>query len=640
MCGISAVTGKDNIVPILYQSILNLEYRGYDSCGLGVVDAAAIEAAAKASTGNGTVTKGSATKGSATKGSLDNGTGVSVRKNVGGVEEVNQREHLTGMKGNAGIAHTRWATHGKVSRENSHPHSSMDGRFSIVHNGIINNYQEIREELRAKGVIFLSETDTEVLVHLISQHFEECGDVEQSFLEGIKRLEGSYAFCMVTTHQPDAVYCVRQGSPLVLGFSPEQNFVASDVNAFLQHTRDAMFIEDGEYAVVTPAGAVLRKVATGAEVKRKPLKVEWDAETSRKGGYAHYMLKEIFEQPQTLVNALNIPGEDISRFADSIASAGTTYLIGVGTTYYVALTGQYFFSRYAGRYLPVISSDEFEGLAVIGEGDLLISISQSGETYDTRRGVAHAKANGARTASIVNVMGSSLSTMTDQVIMQGSGPEICVVSTKAALAQMVILLRIAMELGLREKRIDRNTYDECFKALETFPSIVQDALNERSGSIRNLAERTGHYRNWLVLGRGVYFPIALEAALKLKEITYLHVEGMPGGFLKHGTLSLVDENMLSFFLIPPPEEKELHQHTLTALEEVKARGGPVVGFTFAGDTKARDLLDHCIEMPKVSPFVAPFLHMIMSQLYAYFTALKLNRSIDKPRNLAKSVTVG
>ncbi len=606
MCGISAVTGQDNVVQVLYESIRNLEYRGYDSCGLGVVNHAEI----------------------------------AVRKNVGGVEEVNQREHLTSMIGSAGVAHTRWATHGKVTQVNAHPHSSADGNFSIVHNGIINNYQEIREELIGKGVPFVSETDTEVMVHLIAQYHAECGDVEQAFLTAVKRLEGSYAFCMVTGLEPESIYCVREGSPLVLGFSPGRNFVASDVNAFLQFTRDALRMEDGEYAKLTPEEVKLARVADGQRVKRDQIRVEWDGESSRKGGYAHFMLKEIFEQPQTILNALGIPAENIARFATLVQESRTTYLMGVGTTHYVALTGQYFFSDLAGRFLPSVSADEFSGLAVIGKEDLLISMSQSGETYDTRRAVTFAKECGARTASIVNVMGSSLSMMTDEVIMQGSGPEICVVSTKAALAQMVILLRVALEVGLREGRITRDVYDGYYRDLEAFPALVQEALNERSGAVRNLANSTAGYRNWLVLGRGVYYPIALEAALKMKEVTYLHVEGMPGGFLKHGTLALVDESMFSMFLLPPLEQKDLHQQTLSALEEVKARGGPVVGFVFKGDRQARTLLDHFIELPEAPATVAPFLHLIFSQLYSYFIALKLDRSIDKPRNLAKSVTVG
>lgn len=606
MCGISAVTGTENVVQILYESIRNLEYRGYDSCGLGVVH---------------------------------NGE-VAVRKNVGGVEEVNQREHLTSMRGKAGIAHTRWATHGKVTQVNAHPHCSMDGRISVVHNGIINNYQELRAELRACKVIFESETDTEVLAHLIALAYAESSDVEAAFLAAVKRLEGSFAFCMVTSHRPDTIFCAREGSPLVLGLSRQRNFVASDVNAFLQHTRDAVLLEDGEYAVVTPQSAVVRKIADGSRVRRKPIKVEWDPETSRKGGYAHYMLKEIFEQPQTLLNALNVPRSDVERFAGQMHDARQTYLMGVGTTHYVALTGQYFFSQLAGRFVPAVSADEFEGLAVIAPEDLLISISQSGETYDTRRGVAHAKGCGARTASIVNVMGSSLSMMTDSVIMQGSGPEICVVSTKAALAQMVILMRIALELGRRTGHIDSAVYRAHYNDLESFPDIVQISLNERSGFVRNLAERIVSYANCLVLGRGVYYPIALEAALKMKEVTYLHVEGMPAGFLKHGTLALVDDTMLSLLMLPPPRQRELHQQTLSALEEIKARGGPVFGLVFEDDERAKNLLDHYLELPVVPCTVAPFLQLIFAQLLSYFSALKLGRSIDKPRNLAKSVTVG
>ena len=606
MCGISGVTGTENVVQTLYESIRSLEYRGYDSCGLAVVH---------------------------------NGE-LAVRKNVGGVEEVNQREHLTSMKGNAGIAHTRWATHGGVTQANAHPHTSMDGRFSVVHNGIINNYLDIRESLLSQGVKFTSETDTEVMAHLLALAYVEFGNVEDAFLAAVKRLEGSFAFCMVTSVDPDAIYCVRVGSPLVLGLAQQRNFVASDLNAFLQHTREALLMEDGEYAVVRPGGVVLRRLKDRAEVQRKPIHVEWDAETSRKGGYAHYMLKEIFEQPQTLLNALNVPRAEIEKYAQMVQDARQTYLMGVGTTHYVALTGQYFFSHLAGRFLPAVSADEFQDLAVIGKEDLLISISQSGETYDTRRAVAFAKERGARTGSIVNVMGSSLSMMTDEVILQGSGPEICVVSTKAALAQMVILLRIALELGRRSGGIDSAAYKRTYADLEAFPSVVQTALNERSGLVRNMADSVVRYHNWLVLGRGVYFPISLEAALKMKEVTYLHVEGMPGGFLKHGTLSLVDEDMLSLFILPPPEERVLHEQTLSALEEVKARGGPIVGFVFENDKRAKSLLTHYIELPPVPSSVAPFLHLIFAQLFAYFSALKLGRSIDKPRNLAKSVTVG
>ena len=305
MCGISGVTGAGNVVPVLYEAIRALEYRGYDSCGLGVLQ----------------------------------GGGISMRKNVGGVEEVNQREHLTAMRGAVGIAHTRWATHGGVTQANAHPHGSMDGRFAVVHNGIINNYAALRSELQAHGVEFLSTTDTEVIGNLVARAYAEFGSVEQAFLAAAARLEGSSAFCLISTLEPDAIYCLRAGSPMVLGLDEERNFVASDVNAFLQYTRQVLLMEDGEYAVIRPDGVALKRVRDGKAVERAPMQIDWDAETSRKGGYAHYMLKEIFEQPQTLLNALNIPDEDIEKYAEMIGSARQVYLMGVGTTHYVALAG-------------------------------------------------------------------------------------------------------------------------------------------------------------------------------------------------------------------------------------------------------------------------------------------------------------
>ncbi|MCZ6627903.1 MAG: glutamine--fructose-6-phosphate transaminase (isomerizing) [SAR324 cluster bacterium] len=606
MCGISAVTGRQDVVQVLYESIKNLEYRGYDSCGIGVI----------------------------------HNKELSVRKNTGGVEEVNNKEHLTKMKGKIGIAHTRWATHGKVDQVNAHPHTSNDGCFTIVHNGIISNYMELREELGKQGVTFVSATDTEVVVQLVSMAYAEFNDVEEAFVAALKRLEGYYALAMLSAHQPDTIYCAREGSPLVIGIAEDKNFVSSDVNAFLPYTREALMFEDGEYAVIEADSYSLFKIGDRSPVSRDPLRIEWSLDTSRKGGYAHYMLKEIFDQPQTIVNALASPQEGVMQLAESISQARTTYLMGVGTTHYVAMVGQYLFSQLAGVYLPAVSSDEFVDLAVIGEKDLLLSISQSGETFDTRRGVRFAQENGARTASIVNVLGSSLSMMVDQVIMQGSGPEICVVSTKAALAQMVILHRVALELGLKRGHIDQATYDRHYAALEAFPPVVQRALNELSGFVRNMCNRSAHYQNWLFLGRGVYHAIALEAALKMKEVTYRHVEGLPAGFLKHGTLAMVDETLVSLFFLPSIENTVLHEQTLSAVEEVKARGGPIIGILFDNDSKAKSILDDYISLPVVEPEVAPLLELVVAQLFAYFSALKLGRSIDKPRNLAKSVTVG
>lgn len=605
MCGISAVTSRDDAVKMLFESIKSLEYRGYDSCGLAMV----------------------------------NEGEIAVRKNVGGVDEVNVREHLTHMTGCTGVAHTRWATHGGVTQANAHPHSTADGSFSLAHNGIINNYAELKEELIARGVRFLSDTDTEVIVHLIGIAYAEFGDVEAAFIAALRRLEGTYGLVMVTRHRPDTVYGARQGSPLVLGLSNRGNFIASDVNAFLAYTRDALVLEDGEYAVVTPTSHRIVRLLDRQEVVRKPLRIQWDAETSRKGGYSHYMLKEVFDQPQTVQNALHVPQAHIDRLAETIRTSRQTYLMGVGTTHYVAMTGQYLFSSLAGRFIPAVSSDEFTGLAVVGPGDLVVSISQSGETYDTCRSTHFAKAKGATTASIVNVMGSSLSLSTDQVILQGSGPEICVVSTKAALAQMVILHRVALALGLKTGRLERAEHDAHYAALKGFPAQVQEALNEQSGFVRNLAERTAGFKHWLLLGRGIYQSIAQEAALKVKEVTYLHAEGVPAGFLKHGALALVDEHLACLFFVPPPGDADLHEDTLHAIQEVKARGGPVIGWYFEDDTRAAKLVSDGLRLPHVPVPVAPYLELILAQLFSYFLALKLGHSIDKPRNLAKSVTV-
>ena len=606
MCGISAIISKSDVVQTLYESIKNLEYRGYDSCGLGVLDTDRIE----------------------------------VRKNTGGVDEVNEKEHFSGMRGNIGVAHTRWATHGGVTQANAHPHVSFDSRFALVHNGIVNNYRELKADMQRQGIVFRSETDTEVLVHLIALAYAEFGDVEQAFVASLKRIDGTMAVAMVSTLDPEHIYGMKLGSPLVLGLGQGANFIASDLNAFLPYTRTAVILEDGEYAKVSRREARIRRLSDGQEVTREPLHIEWDAETSRKGGYSHYMIKEIFDQPQTLRAALKLPREGMQQMAESIRRARTAYLMGVGTTYYVAMVAQYCFSRYAGRYLPAVSSDEFGELAVVGPEDLVISISQSGETYDTRNAVKFAQARKASTAGIVNVMGSSLSMMVDQVIMQGSGPEICVVSTKAALAQMVILNRVALELGLATGHLSEAVFRQAQEDFADFPDQVQQILNEISGYVRNLADETAAFRNWLFMGRGIYYPIALEASLKMKEVTYLHAEGMAAGFLKHGTLAMVDPEMMSLFFLPPPAEKALHDHTLAAMEEVKARRGPVIAFLFADDAQAKKTVDRYIELPPVPSAVAPLLELIVAQLFAYFSALKLGRSIDKPRNLAKSVTVG
>jgi len=604
MCGISGIVDLEPIGTRLFTSIRNLEYRGYDSCGIATLHEGQINA----------------------------------RKNIGGVDEVNSMEQLDQLPGTIGIAHTRWATHGGVTQENAHPHLSMRNEFAIAHNGIISNYQRLREQLVQQGFEFRSLTDSEVISNLLENAFYEEQDVEQALQSTLKKLEGTFGLVMISLHDPERIYAAKRESPLMVGLGEGTNYVGSDINAFLEYTRRAWVLEDGEYAVLSRERVIIRKFPSGKVVQKQVLQIEWDLETTKKGVHSHYMIKEIFDEPQTIRQVLKVPDEQIQKLADSLTVATQTYLIGVGTTFYVAQLGQYFFSNLASRFFPVVSSDEFHAVGQVQPGNAVLAVSQSGETYDTKHALAMAKERGAQTAGIVNVMGSSISMMVDQVIMQGSGPEICVVSTKTALAQALILLRTALLAG--GKNIPEKRRNALHQSLLDFPDLVQRVLNEKSGFVRNLANATSHVDHWLYLGCGAYYPVAMESALKMKEVTYCHAEGMPAGFLKHGTLSMVEPRVHSLLFVPPPEDAVLHERTLVAMEEIRTRGGTVVGFYFEGDEASRPLLNHSVELPPTDPVLAPVLQMIVAQLFAYYVALALNRNIDKPRNLAKSVTVG
>ncbi len=605
MCGISGIVHSENFGRNLLNSIRNLEYRGYDSCGVAVIQ----------------------------NGKID------LRKNIGGIDDVNLKERLDQMQGKIGIAHTRWATHGSVTQENAHPHLSANRKFAVVHNGIISNYQQLRERLLSEGVCFESLTDTEVFVNLLEKSFAESNDLEQAFLTALQQIEGSFSIVMLSSHDPEHLYCVKKESPLLLGLGEGCNYVGSDINAFLEYTRKAVVLDEGEYVILGPNDYQIRSLKTGKKVNKSVLQIDWDLETSKKGGYSHYMLKEIFDEPQTVRQAMQIPKEQISAIAEMFDGSSRSYLMGVGTTYYVACISQYYISTIADRYYSALSSDEFS-VVDIHKGDMVLAISQSGETYDTKTALVNAKDCGAQTAAIVNVMGSTISMMVDHVIMQGSGPEICVVSTKAALAQTFIMVRVALELGLIRGRITKKVYQKYQRDLEEFPEIVEKILNEQSGFVRNIARDTSHVEHWLFLGCGVYYPVAMESALKMKEVTYQHAEGMPAGFLKHGTLSMVESALHSLFFVPLPEQKELHKRTLIAMEQVKSRGGTVIALIFQGDDRAQGLASQSVKIPPVSTLFAPLIQMIIVQMFAYYAALDLGRNIDKPRNLAKSVTVG
>jgi glucosamine--fructose-6-phosphate aminotransferase (isomerizing) len=602
MCGIAGIISVRNVSDRLLRSIKNLEYRGYDSCGVAILGKDRIE----------------------------------MRKEVGTVEEVDRKEKLAEPQGLAGISHTRWATHGKVTQINSHPHLSCDGKIAVVHNGIISNYRALKDELTLLGHRFVSETDTEIISHLLEEYYKAEGSLEKALLKTFSLLEGTYAFAVISAWEPDKIFVARRESPMVLGVGSDTMFVGSDINAFVEYTKDIVILEDGEYAIITANSYTIKEGSTGNIIHRKVQTINWSTEVAQKGGYPHYMLKEIHEQPDVVRTVLNLDRTDIEELAEMIQQNIRAYLVGVGTTYYVSLAGQYYFSKLAGRYMPAISSDEFEYVAEVDSETLFVCASQSGETYDTLKALRYAKKKGCKTAAIVNVIGSSVAREVDHAIMQSSGPEICVLSTKAALAQIAILLRAALELGRLKERLSKDRFSEYLKQLDDLPRMIRRILDEKTGNIRNIASRWAHIKNWLFLGRGIYMAIAMEAALKMKEVTYQHAEGMPGGFMKHGTIALIDDSTYTLVMVPPREEEELYHQTMSNVEEIKARKGFIVGFHFG---KSDPIFDEEVILPDVPPLIAPLLELVVGQLFAYFSAVSLKRNVDKPRSLAKSVTV-
>lgn len=606
MCGISGAVGLKDISETLFDGLRNLEYRGYDSCGVALM----------------------------------NKKHLVIKKDVGGVEEFYRKEKSGLQKSHIGIAHTRWATHGKVTRENTHPFASCDGNFAVVHNGIISNYRSLRDKLVREGHRFNSETDTEVVPHLIEKYYQQTKDVEKAFTKTLNILEGTFALALISTYCPEQIYCAKRESPLMLGIGDEIKYVGSDFNAFIDHTKNAVIIDDCEYAILSRDSYVVKNFITRKEVAKSITKIEWDSETSKKGGYPHYMLKEIYEQPQTVKTVLEIEGKSLDELVGMIHKSSNVYLVGVGTTFYVAKYAKYIFSNISGKFFPSVSSDEFLSLASLDRNSMVLSMSQSGETYDTISALKMAKSKGAQTAAVVNVMGSTISRMVDKVILQGSGPEICVISTKAALSQMVVMSVLALKLGLKNKSISKAKFVKLMDSLHELPDIIEKILNERSGFIHRIAHDYASIKNWLYLGRGIYYPVALESALKMKEVAYVHAEGMPGGFLKHGTLALIDQDVYSIVFIPPSEEKALYEATLHSVEEIRARSGFVLGIHFDERGRNKAFFSEELILPPVSPFIAPLIQLVIGQLFAYFTATSLKRNIDKPRSLAKSVTVG
>jgi len=596
MCGIVGYIGREQAAPILYEGLKRLEYRGYDSAGIATLDG-----------------------------------GYHIKKDKGKLDEINGRLELGDLPGSIGIGHTRWATHGIPSKRNAHPHEGCKGEIVLVHNGIISNYLELREELKRKGHEFVSETDTESLVHLIEETYEN--DLEGAVRSALKEVEGTYAILVLSAKEPDRIVCARKESPLLIGIGEGEMFAGSDITSFLPLTKMAVPLDDGELAVIKSDSYTIKELETGRELKKEVLEIGWDVEMAEKGGYAHFMLKEIHEQPQTVVNALNIYPQNIGKLADMIEAAERTYIIGAGTSLHSALVAEYWLAMLCGEAAIAADSSELKNLGVIDDRTLVIGITQSGETYDTLAAMRYAKSKGAKLAAVVNVIGSTATREADHAIMQNSGIEICVCATKTFTSQLVVLLRVAIELARRRDEVPGTKIKKMESELERMPELIKEALDE-GAEVKRVAEEFCNVKNYIYIGKGINLPTALEGALKFKEITYNHAEGMSGGLLKHGTISLIDEKMHTIAIVPG--EGENRSKITSNIQEVKARGGFVIGFTSG---EAVEQCDVNILAPKCSDELSPILLSPLMQLLAYYTAVKLGRDVDKPRALAKSVTV-
>ncbi len=608
MCGIFGILGNTNRVPTLVEGLARLEYRGYDSCGIAV---------------------------------LDGGAELVVRKGAGEVALVRKEERFDELEGAVCLGHTRWATHGRVTHGNAHPHMDTSGRIAVVHNGIIENHEELRRALVAKGARFLSETDTEVVAHLIAEELKEKrGDIEEAILAAVRALRGTFGLGIISAASPDTLWAVRKESPLIAGIGDDFHCFASDPLAFSALTSKVVFLQDGELLRIRRDSYQVRRIEDGKEVARRHEVLRLDRGRADRGDYPDFMSKEIGENPLVTRTALTIPDGAIDSLVDSIRKNGRTWLTGMGTAYYVALMGEYLFARWAGRFLPALSADELPYLVRFQPGDHVLAVSQSGETYDTLRALRDAKTKGATTSAVLNVPSSSMARETDRFVDQKAGPEICVLSTKSTVSQLAILARVAVRLGEADGFLDAAAARRARDELQLLPGLLEQVFHRNHEQLRDLARQLAVIRNWFFIGRGIYYGVAMEAALKFKEVTYSHAEGMPAGFLKHGTISLIDETMHTAVFLPGKEDEELRNQTLGAAAEINARGGVIVAFQPEGLGDPDRHFGHIVEYPRAGPLAHPFLGLMQAQLFAYYTARALGRNVDKPRALAKSVTVG
>ena len=612
MCGIVGYIGPKDPVDVLVEGLRRLEYRGYDSAGIAVVD--------------------------------DDGQLV-LRRAKGKLRDLERVIAENPLDGRYGIGHTRWATHGRPTEENAHPHRDCSGRLVVIHNGIIENYLELKHQLEGQGHKFVTETDTEIIAHAIEQEMtDNKNGLTEAFRAVLPRLRGIYALVAISADTPDTLVAARVGPPLVVGIGDGEYFVASDIPAILMHTKDMVFMEDGEVVEITPSGPKFMNLA-GETLEKTPKRIPWDPIMAEKGGYKHFMLKEIHEQPRavrdTLLGRVSLESAQIileeMHLSDAyLRQVDRIAIVACGTSWHAGQVGKFLIERLAGIPVEVDYASEFRYRSpLIDERTLPIYISQSGETADTLAALREAKSKGAQTLCICNVEGSMMTREATGTIYTHAGPEIGVASTKAFTSQLVAISLLAIKLGQVRGKLSDTQMMEIVKDLYHIPAQMEHYLSDET-HIAALAKRFQHHRDFLYLGRGVNYPIALEGALKLKEISYIHAEGYPAGEMKHGPIALIDENMPVVALAP---HDAVFEKMLSNIEEVKARSGIVIAVTDRENLDLAERADAVITVPETNPLLSPLLMVLPLQLLSYHIALLRGCDVDQPRNLAKSVTV-
>ncbi len=609
MCGIVGHVGSRQAAPILLDGLKRLEYRGYDSAGVAIHSNGAIR----------------------------------VLRAVGKLTNLERALGEQPIGGQVGVGHTRWATHGRPSELNAHPHAS--GPVAVVHNGIIENHLELRSELEQEGYEVLSDTDTEIIAHLVHREINQGADLEQAVRRALAHVQGAYAIGVLSQNEPDRIVVAKDASPLVLGLSEDAMYCASDVPALLPYTDKVIFLEDGEMAVLKSDSVAITTLA-GEEVERAPRRISWSPVMAEKDGYKHFMLKEIHEQPRAIEDTLrgrldrehaDIHSHEIGLEHHDAAAIKRIVLLACGTSHHATIAGRYWLEELAGIPTVVELASEFRGrTAVVGEGDLIVAVSQSGETIDTLIAAREAKAKGATVLAIANVNGSAIPRMADAAFYTHAGPEIGVASTKCFTAQLTALFMLSVWLGRRRGVLTEASAAPLIEGLAKVPHLITEVLDRTAASIEGIARKYAEARDVLFVGRGLSYAIALEGALKLKEISYVHAEGYAAGEMKHGPIALIDPHVPVIVIAP----KDAHyERTLSNLQEARARDALIIAVLTEGDTHAKPLCADAVELPAIHETLTPFLTVVPLQLYAYYVADHKGTDIDQPRNLAKTVTV-